>query len=194
MQMEPSDAELVGLYKNGDQQALERLVLKYRRMLFGFILGMLNRQEDAEELYQEVWFKVIRNLNRYQDRNFFGWLVQIARNGAVDRLRRRRPDLSLDVETEEGGSLGATIAGTQLDPAAQLAARDLGRRIAAAVAELPQEQREVFLMRTSLELPFKEIARLQKVSINTALARMQYALGKLRGILKREYGELGRSG
>ena len=68
--------------------------------------------------------------------------------------------------------------------------RGCGPRIAAAVAKLPAEQREVFLMRMEGDLPFKEIARIQKVSINTALARMQYALNKLRQDLKSDYADL----
>jgi len=190
--MEETDARLLALYRKGDLDALEKLVLRHRRKLFGFIYGMLSRQDEAEDVFQDVWFKAIRNIHRYEDRNFLGWLFQIARNGVVDRLRRRRPDVSLDAAPAEGQSLGQMLASPTADPFARLAASDLGRRIAAAVAALPAEQREVFLLRVQAGTPFKEIARLQKVSINTALARMQYALAKLRAALGDEYEALGR--
>jgi len=190
--MEETDAQLLALYREGDVEALERLVLKYRRPLFGFILGMLLRQGDAEDVFQEVWFKAIRNLERYQDRNFLGWLMQIARNGVVDQLRRKRPNVSMDAESDEGQSVGQMLASPLAGTFERVASHDLGGRIAVAVAALPTEQREVFLMRAQMDLPFREIARLQAVSINTALARMQYALAKLREALESDYRELGR--
>lgn len=191
--MEETDTQLLALYRDGDVQALERLVLKYRRTLFGFILGMLTRQEDAEEVFQEVWLKAIRHMDRYQDRNFIGWLMQIARNGVVDRLRRRHPDVSLDAESEEGQSIGQALASPRVGTFERVASNDLSGRIEAAVASLPALQREVFLLRMKMDVPFKEIARLQAVSINTALARMQYAMTKLRAALEADYRELGRN-
>ncbi len=80
-----------------------------------------------------------------------------------------------------------------MGPDAQVAGHDLGRRMDAAVGGLPLEQREVFLMRMEGNLPFKTIAEIQKTSINTALARMQYALAKLREQLKEDYADLQRT-
>ena len=81
-------------------------------------------------------------------------------------------------------------AGDEPAPGERLEASELGERISGAVAGLPDEQKEVFVMRVRGELPFKEIARIQGVSINTALARMQYAITKLRPVLARDYADL----
>ena len=134
--------------------------------------------------------KVIRKIHLYRDRNFGGWLVRIARNQVIDRGRRRRPVSSLDADTSSGNPLIDLMSDPgELGAAETAAATDLGVRIQAAVAELPEEQREVFVLRTKADMPFKEIARLQKTSINTALARMQYALKKLREGLSDQYEE-----
>jgi RNA polymerase sigma-70 factor (ECF subfamily) len=184
--MAENDAELLAEYRAGNVEALETLVNRYRRQLFGFILNMLGRSGEEDEVFQEVWLKAIRKIDTYKDKYFLAWLIQIARNLIIDRWRRKKPSASLDRENEQGGTVLDTIAGNELDPAGMTADKDLGRRIAAAIDELPEEQKEVVLMRVKADLSFKEIAAIQGVSINTALARMQYGLSKLRTLLRDE--------
>jgi RNA polymerase sigma-70 factor (ECF subfamily) len=148
---------------------------------------MTEGRDEADEIFQEVWLRAIRNLDRFKAGNFPGWLVRIAHNLIVDRARKRRPEASLDAEDEDARPLHETVPAAGLEPSREAAATDLGRRIAAAVDALGREQKEVFLMRTQMGLTFKEIARVQKASINTVLARMHYALGKLRPVLATEY-------
>ncbi|MDI6775138.1 MAG: sigma-70 family RNA polymerase sigma factor [Verrucomicrobiota bacterium] len=183
---ETTDKELLTRYRRGDVDALGVLVEKYRRPLFAFILNMIGGQNEADEIFQEVWFRAIRSLAGYEERNFFGWLARIAHNFVIDRARRKRSDVSLDEELADGVPLRDAIPGATPDPEREIEKKDLAARLAKAVECLPAEQKEVFLMRIQADLPFKEIARAQKVSINTALARMQYALAKLRPML-REY-------
>ena len=188
--MDPTDRDLLARYRGGEAGALEVLVVRYRPTLFGFILNMTEGRDDADEIFQEVWLRAIRKLDGYRHKNFSGWLVRIARNIIIDRARRKKPVLSLDVEPEGGRPLVESIPGKPADPTKGLDASALGLRISGAVAALPEEQREVFLLRVKADLPFKEIARIQGVSINTALARMQYALSKLRPLLAGDYAEL----
>lgn len=189
--MEKTDRELLALYRNGQVDAMERLVYNYRRPLFGFILNMTEGRDDTDEIFQEVWLRAIRNLGRYRHKNFFGWLVRIAHNVIIDRARSRKLDLSLDEEREEDQSLAEVIPGNDPGPRSQVEANDCAENIAKAVACLPDDQKEVFVMRVQAGFSFKEIARIQEVSINTALARMQYALAKLRAMLKEDYEEMG---
>ncbi len=184
------DRELVARYRRGDVAALETLVQRYKRQLFGYILNMTGNAGDADEIFQEAWFKVIRKIHLYRHKNFFGWLVRITHNVVIDKARRKKPSVSLDAESDEGASLGNTLADSGPSPRAGVGNEDLGQKIAEAVATLPEEQKEVFLLRTQAELPFKEIAKIQGTSINTALARMQYALAKLRVPLKECYDDL----
>ena len=184
------DNERLERWRRGDANGLRELVDHYRRPLFGFILRMTEGRDDADDIFQEVWFRAIRGLGRYRDRHFLSWLFRITHNIIIDRSRRRKPEVSLDDET--GDQIQFEAASTHPSPAEVLQDRDLHRRIGQAVADLPPEQREVFLMRMDGELPFKEIARIQKTSINTALARMSYAQDKLRKALEDDYALLTR--
>ena len=180
-------------YRDGDADALGQLVEHYRRPLFSFILKMTEGRGDAEEVFQEVWFRAIKNMERYEDQRFLSWLFRIAHNLIIDRARRARPVVDLaHPDTVDGRPLEEKIVSTRITPAHESAGHEMGVRIAKAVSRLPPEQREVFLMRTEGDMPFKEIARIQKTSINTALARMQYALSKLRVELKSDYEALER--
>ena len=185
--MENSDADLLLQYRKGNVQALEQLVEQYRRPLYKFILNMLDRPNEADEIFQEVWFRVIKNIDKYNNGKFISWLFTIARNFIIDQFRSRKGMVSLDKTNEAGFSLKDTIPGTSPLPADNIGKADITRKIAESVALLPPEQKEVFLMRIEGDLTFKEIAKIQRVSINTALARMQYALAKLRAALNDQH-------
>lgn len=185
--MEDADKALLEAYMEGNVESLDVLMDRHEHMLFGFIMNMTRCQADADDVYQEVWLRVIRKSESFKEGNFGGWLVRIARNVIIDRARKKKPAVSLDAELSEGITMAGVLPAVGLDASEQVADDELGARIAAAVATLPDDQREVFLLRVQADVPFKEIARIQKVSINTALARMQYALAKLRGLLEKEY-------
>ncbi|MBN2301597.1 MAG: sigma-70 family RNA polymerase sigma factor [Lentisphaerae bacterium] len=188
--MAETDNELIDRYRGGNVEALERLVDKHRRALFGYIMNMTRDKHEADEVFQDVWLKVIKKLDLYRERNFPGWLVRIARNTIIDRARRRKPAVSLNDIGGNGESLMGTISAPGQDPVQSAGMRELGNRIAAAVDSLPTDQKEVFLMRTQTGLAFKDIAKIQKTSINTTLARMQYAVARLKPLLEEEYAAL----
>lgn len=189
--MDGEDAKLLAAYRRGDANALGRLVAKYQRPLFAFLARFAANPHEADEWFQETWVRAIEHMNIFRQKNLLGWLFRIAHNLAIDSSRRRKPDCSLDAPLPGGEApLAELIPATSPSPATEAAGRDLGRQIAAAVNRLPLEQREVFWLRMEAGLPFKEIARLQRCSINTALARMQYALAKLRTTLGPAYQEL----
>lgn len=192
--MEQPEKVWLAEYRAGRVEAMGALVDHYRRPLFGFIAKMMEGHADAEEIFQETWVRALSNIARYREDKFLSWLFRIAHNLVIDRARRGKRLVELDrPQDEDGGSLQENMASPVRGPDDAVHARELGARIGEAVRRLPDEQREVFLMRTEGDLPFKEIARIQGVSINTALARMQYALQKLRAELKDEYAALGRS-
>ena len=189
--MDQPELELLAEYRRGRVEALGQLVEHYRRPLFGFILRMTEGREDAEEIFQEVWFRVIKHQHRYRPKSFRSWLFKIAHNLIIDRARKRRPVVDLHGAAAEGEDpLETRIEAGGLSPAEEIDAAALGRRITAAVRRLPGPQREVFVMRVEGDLPFKEIARVQGTSINTALARMHYAVHRLRETMRDDYEEL----
>jgi len=185
--MEEPDLEaLLQSYRQGDEASLGRIVERTRRPLHRYILGMVGNPHLAEDVFQDVWLRAVRNLHRYHNRHLQAWLFRIARNRVIDITRKKKEDFSIQQPLgsgEEPVTLETFLASSDIGPSRLADDRELGQRIRAAVALLPPEQREVFVLRMESGLPFKEIADLQEVSINTALGRMQYALRRLRETL-----------
>lgn len=174
---------LVEAYRQGDPDALGELVEMYKRPLFAFILRMVEKQSEADDIFQDVWFRAIKNMGTYRHKNFMSWLFRIAHNVIIDRARHRKVEGLADPPTArntEESHWTETLPSPEAGPDRLIMAQETGHRIQAALAELPPEQREVFLLRMEADMPFREIARLQGASINTVLARMQYALQKIR--------------
>ena len=191
--MDITDIECIKAYLGGDADALEPMVEKYKRPLYSFILKMTEGREDTDEIFQETWFRALKNIHKFQHKNFLNWLFRIAHNLVIDRARRNKRNVSM--QTATGGDNGENtledhLPAPGISPAEEVGGFGLGMAIEQAVEQLSPEQKEVFLMRMYANTSFKEIARIQKCSINTCLARMQYALTKLRSILKDEYNEL----
>jgi len=180
-------------YRRGDAEAMAKLVKHFEKPLFSFILKVTEGKDDAEEIFQEVWFRVIKHMDSYVHGRFISWLFKITHNLIIDRARAARKQVDLHApsmeEDPQEDPLESRIAAPGITPASEVEGRDLGVRIRQAVNTLPVEQKEVFLLRVEAYLSFKEIATIQKASINTVLARMQYALSKLREQLKFEYSD-----
>ena len=178
-QVQPADGELIRGYLEGDMKAFEQLYERYRKPVFAYIYSMTANASDAEDVFQDVFFRVIRSLDRYRHRDrFYSWVVRIAHNVLGDRwrqARRRGPAPQGDLAAGE-----ELLPDPRPGPGARAAGREAGRAIEAAVRQLPPDQREVFVLRHMEGLSFREIAAIQRVPLNTALGRMHYALLKLR--------------
>jgi len=155
--MAPTDEHLVETFQSGDSSAFDVLAQRWERKIQGAIHRVVP-EEDARDLWQETLLKAYRGLGTFKrEARFSSWLYQIALNVCRDRLRRRRgrAHLSLEELDEAGETLPATAAPSALD---LVEARDLRRRVASAVAALPEEQREVIVLKEYEELTFLEIA------------------------------------
>jgi len=181
---QPSDEALLAAYRSGDSSAFETLLRRYRHPVFNFVLRFVRERGPAEELYQDTWLKVIERCDDFRgDAKFSTWLYTIARNLCVDHQRkmRFRAHASLDA-ANPGSSPSAGERAANPGPSTEqlAAARRTGDRIARAVQALPDEQREVFLLRQLQALAFHEIAEIVGVPTNTVKSRMRYALERLR--------------
>ncbi len=190
----PSDEQLLAAYRAGDAAAFEKLLARYEKPVWTYLRRFVRQDQAAEDLLQEVFLRVVRDAQdagapgwKGQAR-FATWLYTIARNLCVDRSRREAIRAAASMDAGDGGdeapaSLHDRLAAPDRAPDALLADRQAAARIDRAIAALPDEQREVFLMREVMELPFAEIAVVVGASEPTVKSRMRYALEKLRGAL-----------
>jgi RNA polymerase sigma-70 factor, ECF subfamily len=180
-----TDEELVEACLAGDSSAFDVLVGRWDRKIQGAIYRVLGSEDEARDLSQEAFLKAYRGLGSFKrEARFSSWLYQIALNLCRDRLRRRRGRtmVSLD-ELDEGGAQLSAAPPSALD---LVETRDLQRTVAAAVAGLPEEQREVIVLKEYQGLTFLEIAEILDVPISTVKTRLYRGLGHLRERLVRE--------
>ncbi|HET9449326.1 MAG TPA: RNA polymerase sigma factor [Aggregicoccus sp.] len=185
---ETSDEQLMLAFRAGDARAFEALVRRHRGPVFHFILRFTGQRARSEDLLQETWLKVVRSARDYEPKaRFTTWLYTIARNLCVDSARKEshRQAQSLEAPAGAHGADGGRPLGEALpdggaSPERGAHAARLRPLLERALAELPEEQREVFVLREYSGIAFKEIAEVTGVSENTVKSRMRYALEGLR--------------
>lgn len=189
MSPETSDELLMLAFKKGDARAFETLVRRHRAPVFNFILRFTGNRARAEDILQDTWIKVVRSSSEYEPKaRFKTWLYTIARNLCVDSARKEsyRAAESLEGEGRPGEEGSGPTAAQRVndDGAAQPDRHAYNREVRPlleeAVTRLPEEQREVFLLREQSGLSFKEIAEATGTPENTVKSRMRYALDALR--------------
>jgi RNA polymerase sigma-70 factor, ECF subfamily len=174
-----------------EADALEELIALYSPRVYGLLMRMTGSREEAEDLLQETFLRVVRMISEYQhDGRFDAWLFRIAANLARDHLRRvRRRGVASRFDQTDGDAAGVVrepADDRQARPEAAALATEARERVQAALSDLPEAEREIILLRHFAELPFREIAELLGVPLGTALARAHRALKKLRDLMGNE--------
>lgn len=188
-----TDDELMAAFIVGDAAAMETLYLRYRQSVYSWLLRMVGDAAEAEDIYQDVWLKVIRCASDYRSGNFRAWLWQIVRNKTTDRMRKKSPSLVLDAPVCADDEGGQTVVDQLSDDAAadalmQIEESERKSAVCDAIDALPAAQREVVLLRITGELSFKEIADMLAAPIGTVLARMHNAVKNLKAALAEKGG------
>ena len=183
-----TDDELMAAFIVGDAAAMEALYLRYRQSVYSWLLRMTGDAAEAEDIYQDVWLKVIRSSSNYRSGNFRAWLWQIVRNKTTDRMRKKSPSLVLDAPVCAASEGEQTVVDQLSDDAAadalmQIEESERKSAVCDAIDALPTAQREVVLLRINGELSFKEIADMLAAPIGTVLARMHNAVKSLKAAL-----------
>ena len=184
-----TDETLMRAVRDGDVSQLGQLFERYHTRLFEFLSRMTGNRVAAEDLVQDVFVRILKYRGTYRDDGRFEtWLFRIARNQCIDESRRRahRKHPSLDAPTgneADGPTLHERVAGKEHGADRRTVGNELKQRMAQAIDALPEEQREVFVLRQVQNLAFKEIAEITGVSENTVKSRMRYALERLQGAL-----------
>lgn len=171
--------------QRGDAAAHEALVDRYASRLYGFFYRLLGNRDDAEDLMQEVFLRLVRMIAAYRDDGRFEpWLFRIAANLARDKIRSaRRTPPRVSLETSEGEGIERDWDSNEGGPDARMERAEDVDRLNAALARLPEWEREVILLRHFSQLSFKEIADLMGTPLGTALARAHRGLEHLKELM-----------
>jgi len=182
-----NDQELVQAYIKGDQAAIEILINRHRSKVYTYILLTIKNQQLAEDLFQETFIKVIQSLRsgKYRDNGkFLSWVIRIAHNLVIDHFRKEKQLNTLSNDSYETDIFNSKKMSDK-NVEEFLIEDQIQNDVRKLIDELPDDQKEVILLRHYGGLSFKEIADQTNVSINTALGRMRYALINLRKLIKK---------
>jgi RNA polymerase sigma-70 factor, ECF subfamily len=188
--MQPTDEELVAAYlERQDEQAFELLVRRHQDRIYGYLLGMVRDRATASDLFQDTFLRVIAAMRKerasYERQGrWLAWVMRIARNAALDHARRRKKWQDVDSHEEDGYSFWDRLEDEEV-MSLDMRVHEKDRRLwlEQCIDRLPDEQREVLLLRHETDLTFREIADMTGVSINTALGRMRYGLLNLKKMM-----------
>ena len=186
MELQIDDSILVKNYIAGDEKALEVLINRYNQRISSFIYSKVLDRDVAEDIFQDTFIKVIKTLKRgsySEEGKFLPWVMRIAHNLIIDHFRKnkRMPKF----EGSDDFNIFSVIKDDKLNAEKRIIKDQIDRDLTLLIEELPDDQKEVLVMRIYKDMSFKEISENTGVSINTALGRMRYALINLRKIVDR---------
>ena len=188
------DADVARL-RRGDLNALSELIARYQNRLYRYLLRMVRQPAEAEDLFQQTWLKVVEKVRSFDvTRNFDAWLFTLARNLAIDHLRRVRPQ-SLDeplADDEDCTTIADLIPSRDYTPLDTAIAVERRTHIDEAMAALPMTYREALALRFEDGMKIEEIAQVTGVPLSTVKSRLRRSLEQLRSALVAQYGEAWR--
>lgn len=180
-----SDFELVEEFKSGNNEAIEVLIRRHRKRVFGYILLLVKNHSIAEDVFQDTFVKVIKSLQQgkyIENGKFVSWVMRIAHNLIIDHFRREKQLNTFSNDSTTVDIFNSTRF-SEKTVEEHMVHEQILSEVRGLVDSLPEEQKEVVLLRHYSGLSFKEIAEQTNVSINTALGRMRYALINMRKIM-----------
>ena len=181
-----TDYELVEQFINGKQASIEVLINRHKNRVYTYILLLVKNDQLAEDIFQDTFIKVINSLRagKYHDKGrFVSWVVRIAHNLIIDHFRKEKHLNTISNDATEVDMFNSAKYSDQTIEEV-LIGDQITNDVRKLIEELPDEQKEVIVLRHYVGLSFKEIADQTDVSINTALGRMRYALINLRKLIK----------
>jgi len=181
-----SDATLVSAYMKGDESALSALITRHKEKIFSFIYSKVFDRDVAEDIFQDTFIKVIKTLKRgryNEEGKFLPWVMRISHNLVIDHFRKnnRMPKF----ENNGDFNIFSVLSDDSLNAEKTIIKDQVASDVKRLILELPDDQREVLVMRMYKDMSFKEISEQTGVSINTALGRMRYALINLRKVIEK---------
>lgn len=181
-----TDAVLVRNYIEGDENALSTLIYRHKQKVYSFIYSKVFDRDITDDIFQDTFIKVIRTLKlrKYNEEGkFLPWVMRIAHNLVIDHFRKGNRMPKFDNSGEF--SIFSILGDSSLNAEKQIIKDQVESDVRRLIEELPEDQKEVLIMRMYKDMSFKEISDKTGVSINTALGRMRYALINLRKVIEK---------
>ena len=178
------DSILVKNYIDGDESALGKLIKKHKSRIYNFIFSKVLNRDVAEDIFQDTFIKVIKTLKRgfyNEEGKFLPWIMRIAHNLVIDHFRRNNRIPKFENNNEY--DIFQNLSDSSLNAEKSIIKSQVSNDLQLLVEELPDDQKDVIIMRLYRDMSFKEIAENTGVSINTALGRMRYAIINLRKMI-----------
>lgn len=187
------DQDLVKAFRRkGDEHAFNELLNRHQAKVYSYIYSMVTNPEIANDIFQETFTKVVTKMDDTYDEQgkWIAWVMRIAHNATIDFIRKQKRYIDVNSWYDDADSNSDYFDRIEdvslVDAADAMVTDETNNSLMSHIAKLPEEQRTVVLLRHYYEMPFKEIAELTNVSINTALGRMRYALINLRKYFEEE--------
>ena len=180
------DRVLVNAYINGDEKAFEALLTRHKDKMYRFIFMKVRDSALAQDIFQDAFIKIVNTLkagNYNEEGKFLPWVMRIAHNLVIDFFRKnnRMPKF----ESSDDFNIFSVLSDGTMNAESSIIKDQVEKDLQRIIEELPEDQREVLIMRIYKDMSFKEISEQTGVSINTALGRMRYALINLRKVIDR---------
>ncbi|MEZ7918360.1 MAG: sigma-70 family RNA polymerase sigma factor [Patiriisocius sp.] len=179
-----TDAVLVTSYLQGDESALSTLITRHKQRIYSFIYSKVFDRDVAEDVFQDTFIKVINSLKRgkyNEEGKFLPWVMRISHNLVIDHFRKNNRMPKFENNTDF--NIFSVLSDNALNAENTIIKEQIASDVRRLVDELPEDQKQVLMMRIYKDMSFKEISQQTGVSINTALGRMRYALINLRKVI-----------
>ena len=179
-----TDADLIHAFISGNENAIEPLIYRHKDKIYTAIYMLVKDKYIAEDIFQDAFLKIIKTMRsgKYSEQGkFLPWAIRVAHNLCMDHFRRTRKDIPITLA--DGRDISDVFPLTTDSPADAMERRQTNASVRRLIEMLPEDQREVIVLRMYGDLSFKEIAGITSVSINTALGRMRYGLINLRKMI-----------
>jgi len=186
-----SDQELIRSYLEGNDSSFEIILTRYKDRIFSYLMSLVKNRKIAEDIFQDAFFKIIRTLKKgsyNEEGKFLPWAMRIAHNLAIDHFRKikKMPTISQNPSKNEDDDFDIFSILNMQESSIEddMIEEQIHKDVRNIIDYLPDEQREIIVLRHFKEMSFKDIAESKDISINTALGRMRYALINLRKIIE----------
>lgn len=183
-----SDEELVKKVKNGDADAFEQIIIKYEKKIFGLIYNMLRNENEIEDVAQEVFIKVYKNLDKFNgDSSLYTWIYKIATNLCLDQIKKRKEVIYIDEKLQlDDGEVEIQIPSDEKLQDEIYEQKELKQKLESCIDKLPEKQKAMIVLRDIKGLSYDEIAEILDLKLGTVKSQINRARLKLKELLEKD--------